>query len=79
MKMVAASKMKEDLKRLTAGREYGLNAIDMIFKSDQFMQRKAPMEPQNPSTVIVPITSDKGLCGGVNSTIVRQVKNIIAG
>jgi F-type H+-transporting ATPase subunit gamma len=44
MKMVAASKMKEDLKRLVAGKEYGLKAIDMIFKSDQFMQRKAPME-----------------------------------
>lgn len=34
MKMVAASKMKEDLKRLNAGKSYGLNAIDMIFKSD---------------------------------------------
>jgi len=71
MKMVAASKMKEDLKRLNAGRNYGLNAIDMIFKSDQFMQRKAPMEVSDPSVVLVPITSDKGLCGGVNSSIVR--------
>lgn len=34
MKMVAAAKMKEDLRRLHAGREFGLNAIDMIFKSD---------------------------------------------
>lgn len=43
------------------------------------MQRKAPMEAANPSVVLVPITSDKGLCGGVNSTIVRGCKNIIAG
>lgn len=78
MKMVAASKMKEDLKRLNAGKSYGLNAIDMIFKSDQFMQRKAPMEVANPAVVLVPITSDKGLCGGVNSTIVRGCKNIVA-
>ena len=71
MKMVAASKMKEDLRRLNAGKEYGLNAIDMIFKSDQFMQRKAPMEVANPRVLLVPVTSDKGLCGGVNSSIVR--------
>ena len=38
MKMVAASKMKGDIKRLMGGRDYGLNAIDMIFKSDQHMQ-----------------------------------------
>jgi len=34
MKMVAAAKMKDDLRRLSAGKNYGLNAIDMIFKSD---------------------------------------------
>ena len=46
----------------------------MIFKSDQFMQRKIGTEPVDPTTVIVPITSDKGLCGAVNSSIVREVK-----
>jgi F-type H+-transporting ATPase subunit gamma len=40
MKMVSASKMKQDLARLAAGKEFGINAVDMIFKSDQFMQRK---------------------------------------
>jgi F-type H+-transporting ATPase subunit gamma len=34
MKMVSASKMKGDMMRLKAGNEYGVNAIDMIFKSD---------------------------------------------
>lgn len=34
MKMVAASKMKGDQARLLKGRDFGLNAIDMIFKSD---------------------------------------------
>merc|ERR1712166_491611 len=43
------------------------------------MQRKAPMEVSDPSVVLVPITSDKGLCGGVNSSIVRQCKKIILG
>jgi F-type H+-transporting ATPase subunit gamma len=78
MKMVSASKMKGDLARLAAGKDFGHQAVDMIFKSDQFMQRKMPAEPADPSVVLVPITSDKGLCGAVNSTIVRQVKGIVA-
>ena len=36
-----------------------------------------PAEPVECATVIVPITSDKGLCGAVNSTVVRQVKNLV--
>lgn len=34
MKMVSASKMKGDLRRLEAGRHFGCDAVDMIFKSD---------------------------------------------
>jgi len=75
MKMVSASKMKGDLKRLDAGRHFGCDAVDMIFKSDQFLQRRMPGDIADPSMVLVPITSDKGLCGGVNSSIVKAVKN----
>ena len=35
MKMVSASKMKGDLRRLENGRHFGCDAVDMIFKSDQ--------------------------------------------
>ena len=77
MKMVSASKMKSDLARLDAGKNYGVNAVDMIFKSDQFMQRKMGQDPADPSTILVPITSDKGLCGAVNSTIVRNIKGMV--
>jgi len=77
MKMVSASKMKQDLQRLENGKNYGVNAVDMIFKSDQFMQRKMGTEPNDPAVVLVPITSDKGLCGAVNSTIVRDVKRLV--
>jgi F-type H+-transporting ATPase subunit gamma len=77
MKMVSASKMKGDLARLHAGKAFGNQAIDMMFKSDQFMQRKMPGEVAEPSVVVVPITSDKGLCGAVNSSIVRNVKKLV--
>ena len=79
MKMVSASKMKGDLKRLDQGKHFGCDAVDMIFKSDQFLQRKMPGELSEPSQVFVPITSDKGLCGAVNSSIVRDVKKFVIG
>jgi F0F1-type ATP synthase gamma subunit len=41
------------------------------------MQRKMPAEVVDPATVLVPISSDKGLCGAVNSSIVRECKKIV--
>ena len=37
-----------------------------------------PGEVGDVQTVLVPITSDKGLCGAVNSVIVRTCKKIVA-
>lgn len=48
-----------------------------MFKSDEFMQRKMPGEIADPHTIVVPITSDKGLCGAVNTAIVRDIKKMI--
>merc|ERR1711990_617776 len=77
MKLVAASKMKGDLTRLERGKYFGNQAVDMIFKTDVYMQRKAPDCPPNPRTLLVPLSSDKGLCGGTNSNIVRTVRDIV--
>jgi len=78
MKLVAASKMKGDLNRLLAGKNFGNGAIDMMLKTDLYMQRRAPEMPSAPRTLIVPLTSDKGLCGGVNSTLLRQVRAFVS-
>lgn len=78
MKMVSAAKMKGDLRRLEDGKNYGYKSIDMIFKSDAYMQRKAPhTDSTNASELLVPLTSDKGLCGGINSSIVRELKSYV--
>jgi len=45
-----------------------------MFKSDIIMQRKTQALGHGNKTVIVPLTSDRGLCGGINSGIVREVK-----
>lgn len=60
---------------MDAGKRYGYNSIDMIFKSDAYLQRKAPQtDLHDASEFIVPLTSDRGLCGGINSNIVRELK-----
>ena len=79
MKMVSAAKMKGDLRRLDEGKNFGLDAIDMLFKSDLYLQKKMPAEIAEPNQVFVPITSDKGLCGAVNSSIVRDMKKFVIG
>lgn len=78
MKLVAASKMKGDLNRLNAGKKFGNQAIDMMLKNDLYMQRRAPEMPSAPRTLLVPITSDKGLCGGVNSQLLRQLREWVS-
>lgn len=77
MKMVAASKMKGDLNRLVNGKQFGSGSVDMMFKTDLYMQRRTSDLPANPKTLIVPLTSDKGLCGGVNSGIIKAVRDYV--
>lgn len=36
-----------------------------------------PGDVAEPNVLLVPITSDKGLCGAVNSSIVRNVKKMV--
>ena len=79
MKMVASSKMNQDIRRLKNGQHFGRHAVDNIFKNDLYMQRKMPAESPNPHQLLVAITSDKGLCGSINSGIVRQIRDYIAG
>lgn len=78
MKMVAASKMRGELVRLEAGKNFGYNSVDMMFKSDAYLQRKAPsLDVHDAAEFIVPLTSDRGLCGGINSNIVREIKSYV--
>lgn len=77
MKMVAASKMKADLVRLEAGKEFGIRTVQNIFANESYLQKKKGELPPAKRTLVVPITSDRGLCGGVNSGIVREVKTMV--
>lgn len=73
MKMVAASKMKQDVERLIQGRHFGVNSVQTMLANDSYLQKKK-VNPVIRRTLLVPITSDKGLCGSINSGIVRTIR-----
>ncbi len=74
--MVAASKMRGDLVRLDRGKKFGVNTVSAILANESYLQKKKS-SPVPKRTLLVPLTSDKGLCGGINSGIVREIKAIV--
>jgi F-type H+-transporting ATPase subunit gamma len=77
MKMISSMKMKGELRRLANGKQFGINSVDMIFKTDTYLQKKIVDVSANPRELLVPITSDRGLCGSINSGIVRDVRDYL--
>merc|ERR1719333_323441 len=59
MKMVAAAKMRGDMRRMELG-------MPFVYPVKTLFERLPIEEKAGPITVLA-ITSDKGLCGGVNS------------
>lgn len=78
MKMVSASKMKGDLTRLENGKDFAYNSVEIVFKCDTYMQRKATTESGEQKELLVPVTSDRGLCGSINSGVIWELKAYLA-
>ncbi|MFT4192378.1 MAG: F0F1 ATP synthase subunit gamma [Comamonas sp.] len=80
MEMVAASKMRKAQERMRAGRPYADKIRNIAAHLAEatpeykhaFMQ--APAVPTKKVGLLV-ITTDKGLCGGLNTNVLRQVTN----
>ena len=78
MKMVASSKMRIEVNRLMAGKNFGVNVIPTILQNDEY--HKVKIGEFNPQKIlIIPITTDRGLCGGINSNLLREMRTQIAG
>lgn len=69
MKMVSAAKMRGDQNRLDIGIPFAQPALDLF--------ERLPREAKPGSMTILACTSDKGLCGGVNSAVNKHSRNII--
>ena len=75
MEMVAASKMKKAQERMRRGRPYAQRLLDITMHAARAnTEYKHPLLTRRESVKrvgVVVITTDKGLCGGFNTQIVR--------
>merc|ERR550537_1735053 len=66
MKMVAAAKMRKDQARLEGGLPFATPVMNLF--------QRLPTEEKAGAITYVAVTSDKGLCGGVNTQVAKQVR-----
>jgi F-type H+-transporting ATPase subunit gamma len=75
MKMVSASKLRGDQQRLVIGKPFSVfteRLSEPPVPAEEFDVSKLPQK-----NLFVPMTTDRGLCGGVNSFITRSMKRIL--
>lgn len=78
MKMVSAAKLRGDQARLDAGRVFGTGFDSLFNPAPQAEDASEKVEPHQPKNhLIVPISSDRGLCGGVNTFAVKETKRYL--
>jgi len=75
MKMVSAAKLKGDESRLSKATPF--NAWTGAICGEAKLCDDATYDELPQKVLIVPFTSDKGLCGGVNSFISRNTKRMV--
>jgi len=69
MKMVAAAKMRGDMRRMEVGMPF-VRPVAGLFQ-------RLPAEDKAGAVTVIGVTSDKGLCGGVNSAVNKQTRLLI--
>jgi F-type H+-transporting ATPase subunit gamma len=79
MEMVAASKMKKAQERMRTGRPYAQRILNITMHAARAnAEYKHPLLTRRPDVKrvgVVVITTDKGLCGGLNTNVLRLVLN----
>jgi F-type H+-transporting ATPase subunit gamma len=84
MKMVAAARLRRSQEKVEAVRPYDRSMYEMVshlLKKSRQDIAKEPMlligHTDLPIHMLVVVTTDRGLCGGFNSTVVREAKSVI--
>src|SRR3546814_920252 len=77
MEMVAASKMRKAQERMRAGRPYATKvraiAAHLMQANPEYRHPYTIERPHMKAVGIVVVSTDKGLCGGLNTNIMRLV------
>ncbi|KAL5015002.1 hypothetical protein ScPMuIL_009272 [Solemya velum] len=72
MKMVSAAKYARAERELKPARSYGLGVSEFFDKAE------ISQDDSQPNHLIVAVTSDRGLCGGIHSNVVKAIKHKLA-
>lgn len=82
MEMVAASKMRKSQDRMRASRPYAEKIRDVIshLATGRLEYQHPYLEERDPKRVgFIIITTDRGLCGGLNANLLRSTVNAMSG
>ncbi|KAJ1550495.1 atp3 gamma subunit of the F1 sector of mitochondrial F1F0 ATP synthase, partial [Cladochytrium tenue] len=71
MKMIASTKVSKAQRNMETARVYG-NAAIALYKYTE------PAEPETSKRMMVAVSSDRGLCGGIHSSISKNVRRNVA-
>ncbi|VDL71451.1 unnamed protein product [Nippostrongylus brasiliensis] len=77
MKMVAAAKYAKAERDLKGARAYGVGA-KTFFDNINPEAGEGETKPEGQKQLLILVTSDRGLCGGVHSAIAKEAKLILA-
>jgi F-type H+-transporting ATPase subunit gamma len=81
MQLVAAAKMKKAQDQALAGREYAQQLTQVLFDiRNNFMGESHPLleHRQGSRELVLVISTDKGLCGPLNTNLARKIKTLVS-
>src|SRR5690554_6839867 len=85
MKMVSAARLKKAQDEITHIRPYSQKMAQMMSRLSASLEENAKLDyteaPSDASddTLIIAIASNRGLCGGFNSNVVKAVQSLLTG
>lgn len=82
MEMVSAAKIRRAQERIEAARPYALKMMDVLAdvgkRTDVGGHPLLAVRDPIKRSVIIPVTSDRGLCGAFNTNIIRMTETLIS-
>lgn len=73
MKIVASTKLTRATRSMTESRKYGQTSNEVFDAAET-----KPAETEQPKSLIIVCSSDKGLCGGIHSSMSRRIRAMSA-
>ena len=82
MEMVSTAKIRRAQERIESARPYALKMMEVLGNVARYVQGAShPLLEEHEArdrVVVIAVTSDRGLCGGFNSNILRKTEQIVA-